>query len=171
MMSNTNVEHETQAPEGTSYDLNDKEVSISRRAFLGGLVGFGAVLWGIVIAGVPVLSFLWPKKEEEITITELVFDKKIDEFPPGSSKNLMFGSIPVLLVHNANGTLSAFNAKCTHLGCTVQYQQDKKRIFCACHGGVYDPQSGKNVSGPPPAPLDEMVANVTDDGSIVIKRA
>ena len=152
------------------YDLANPEVNFGRRAFLGGVVGLGATLWALLIGGTPLLSYLWPKKTEEVALTELTFEKKISEFPPGSSKNFMYGSIPALLI-NVGGKLSLFNAKCTHLGCTVQFQEDKNRIFCACHGGTYNPETGKNIAGPPPAPLTPMIAEVKDDGTILIKRA
>jgi cytochrome b6-f complex iron-sulfur subunit len=162
--------HSPEHPDAQRYDLANPEVNFGRRAFLGGVVGLGATLWALLIGGTPLLSYLWPKKTEEVAIKELKFEKKITEFPPGSSKNFMYGSMPALLI-NVGGTLSVFNAKCTHLGCTVQYQEEKKKIYCACHGGTYDPQTGKNIAGPPPAPLTPLKAEVQDDGTILIKKA
>ncbi len=52
----------------------------------------------------------------------------------------------------------AFNAICTHTDCTVEFLPEKGVIFCACHGGTYD-LNGRNISGPPPRPLEEY--NVT----------
>ena len=40
-------------------------------------------------------------------------------------------------------------------------------IECACHGGVYDPRSGTNVSGPPPKPLKKYAVKMAPDGVIV----
>jgi len=44
------------------------------------------------------------------------------------------------------------------------------RIHCSCHGGVYDPHTGKNVSGPPPKPLKAYKVNVGTT-NIVVSRA
>jgi len=159
-----NVEH-------NEYDLDDDTVSFGRRAFVGGIAGFGVALWALIMGGGPLLSFLWPEKNDAIVLDELVFETKLADFPPGSSKNLMFGSIAALLIHEDSGKVVAYNAKCSHLGCTVQYQKDKSRIFCACHGGTYDPDTGKVLGGPPPKGLDPLVAEVSDDGTITIKRA
>jgi nitrite reductase/ring-hydroxylating ferredoxin subunit len=153
------------------YDLDSKEVSFSRRAFFGGIIGLGATLWALLVGGTPILSFLWPKKSEAVAISELVLDFKLADFPEGASKNFIFGSIPALLIHGKGGKLTVFNAKCTHLGCTVGYQEDKNLIYCACHGGTYDPNTGKNVGGPPPAPLTPLVAEVAADGTITVKKA
>jgi Rieske Fe-S protein len=48
----------------------------------------------------------------------------------------------------------AFTAVCTHLNCTVQYRDDLKEIWCACHNGHFD-LNGQVISGPPPRPLKE----------------
>lgn len=64
-----------------------------------------------------------------------------------------FGGQPCLIIRTADGEIKAFNAVCTHLQCTVEFRPLKADIFCNCHDGVYD-LSGRNVSGPPPRPLE-----------------
>ena len=64
----------------------------------------------------------------------------------------------------------ALTAVCTHLGCTVQFDKERKAIYCACHGGMYDPKTGANISGPPPKPLVRYAAQVLP-GKVVISRA
>ncbi|MDE6885944.1 MAG: ubiquinol-cytochrome c reductase iron-sulfur subunit [Helicobacteraceae bacterium] len=54
---------------------------------------------------------------------------------------------------------------CTHLGCIPQYFADKKEFVCACHGGVFS-SSGKNMSGPPPRPMDIPPFNI--DGTKLV---
>jgi thiosulfate dehydrogenase [quinone] large subunit len=58
---------------------------------------------------------------------------------------------PDILIRQADGSLSAFSAVCTHAGCTVGY--DGREIYCPCHGGVYNPETGEVESGPPPEGL------------------
>jgi len=41
---------------------------------------------------------------------------------------------------------------CTHLGCTVGWNQEQKRFVCPCHGSQYDGQ-GRVVNGPAKRPL------------------
>ncbi|MBK8190648.1 MAG: Rieske (2Fe-2S) protein [Vampirovibrionales bacterium] len=89
---------------------------------------------------------------------------KASEFPNNSARNFQFGRKPAILVRNPQGELHAFIAVCTHLGCTVQFSSEKEDIWCACHGGRYDLNSGKNMSGPPPKPLTPLkVATVKGD--------
>jgi cytochrome b6-f complex iron-sulfur subunit len=73
-----------------------------------------------------------------------------------------------LLVRLASGEFRAYSATCTHLGCIVQYRPDIGQIWCACHNGHFD-LNGRNVQGPPPAPLETYTVNVRDD-QIVVSR-
>lgn len=54
-----------------------------------------------------------------------------------------------MLLHLPGGRFVAYSQKCTHLSCAVYYQPDQARLFCPCHDGVYDPESGDPVAGPP----------------------
>jgi cytochrome b6-f complex iron-sulfur subunit len=137
-----------------------------RRLMLKGIIALFAIVWAALPLGV-VLRYLWPKTVEVVTVKEMVLGKLAD-FPPGTAKNFQFGSLAALFIHTPDGKLHAYKAKCSHLGCTVQYQEPGNKIYCACHGGTYDPNSGKNVAGPPPKPLGLLVAEVVN-GEIVIK--
>jgi cytochrome b6-f complex iron-sulfur subunit len=86
---------------------------------------------------------------------------------PGTALMFKFGSKPAMLIHHKDDTWVAMFAVCKHLGCTVQYEGDKDRIYCACHGGVYNSHTGGNVSGPPPKPLDMLAVKVTEDAVVV----
>jgi Rieske Fe-S protein len=91
-----------------------------------------------------------------------------DDIPTNGAEIFRFGSRPGILVRTASGELRAFSAACTHLGCIVQYRPDIGHIWCACHNGHFD-LSGRNIEGPPPAPLDVFAVNVRDD-QIVVSR-
>jgi cytochrome b6-f complex iron-sulfur subunit len=153
---------------GDPYSLEEGKTPLSRRIFLGGLVGALGAVWAAVLA-YPLFRYILPKQVAGEVVTELVACKVAD-LPPNSAKNVKFGAFPAIVINSPQGVLTAFIAKCTHLGCTVQYQPDKTQIYCACHGGQYDPKSGKNVGGPPPAPLPVLKAEIVKD-DIVIKRA
>jgi Rieske Fe-S protein len=56
---------------------------------------------------------------------------------------------PALLIHQLNGNFVAFDAVCTHAGCTVQFDAKRQLIVCPCHGATYDPaQAAKPIGGP-----------------------
>jgi len=151
------------------HQLRDIQ-SPGRRRLLGMIVGLFAALWS-VMAAYPIFRYLNPPKTagQQSNIASLtVADAK--DIPAGSARNFQFGSIPAIVVHTEDGQFHAFNAICTHLGCTVQFREDMDRIWCACHGGQYDPETGKNLAGPPPKPLAPLKAEV-QNGKVVVSRA
>jgi cytochrome b6-f complex iron-sulfur subunit len=141
---------------------------MDRRHFIntlltGGLVGWiGSVLY-------PVISFLKPPKIPEAQVSSVKAGLAA-EFPANSGQIVKFGNRPVIVVHTDAGDFRAFSATCTHLDCIVQYRDDLKQIWCACHNGLYDTQ-GRNVSGPPPRPLEEFAVNVVNGEILVSEMA
>ena len=55
-------------------------------------------------------------------------------------------------VYRSKGELIALSPVCTHLGCTVSFDEDRDSFACPCHGGLYD-REGNVIGGPPPKPL------------------
>jgi cytochrome b6-f complex iron-sulfur subunit len=94
----------------------------------------------------------------------------VSAFPVNTAQIVKFGRKPVILVREQSGEFSALSATCTHLECIVQYRGDLKQIWCACHNGLYD-LHGRNVSGPPPRPLEEYAVNIVGDEILVSKKA
>ena len=60
-----------------------------------------------------------------------------------------------------------FNTTCTHLGCAVHWDKNKKLFVCACHGGMFD-KDGNVTAGPPPRPLDRYIFKV-EDGQLFVE--
>jgi cytochrome b6-f complex iron-sulfur subunit len=131
--------------------------------FLGGglLASFASFLY-------PVLRYLVPPRVAELGGEEVVA-AKVGELKANSAKIFRFGSRPGLLVLTNDGTYRALSATCTHLGCTVQYRSDLREVWCACHNGIYD-LNGRNVSGPPPRPLDAFDVHVRGDEVVVSRK-
>jgi cytochrome b6-f complex iron-sulfur subunit len=140
----------------------------SKRGFLklvlsGGLVALvGSILY-------PILAYLKPPKQAEVEVSS-VKAGKLSEIPKDSGMIVKFGSKPVILLRTAAGDLRAFSATCTHLDCTVQYKKELGLIWCACHNGKYD-LNGRNVSGPPPRPLDEYRVVIQGDEVSISKKS
>lgn len=57
-----------------------------------------------------------------------------------------------VFIVSSSGKLTVLSAVCSHLGCLVNYRKESKEFVCPCHGGKYD-ITGRNIAGPPPAPL------------------
>lgn len=147
---------------------NLKNAHAGRRNFLkyiinGGLVGF------IISIFYPLISYLKPPKQEDVKVLS-VSAGKLDNLEKDTGKIVQFGTKPVLLIRTQNDKLLAFDAICTHLDCTVQYKSNMGVIWCACHNGKYD-LSGRNISGPPPKPLQPFNVVLKGDEIIISKQS
>jgi Rieske Fe-S protein len=60
----------------------------------------------------------------------------------------------------------AVSAACSHLGCIVTWDEEKKIFQCPCHDGRYD-MEGRVISGPPPGPLKRHKTKI-EDGKIFL---
>ena len=141
--------------------------TISRRGFINYLVSAGGVaLWGAIIY--PMVRYLIPPEVPEATSSSVVAGN-LEELPPNSGKIFRFGDKAGILIRTPTGEFKAFSATCTHLSCTVQYRSDASHIWCACHNGHYD-LNGKNISGPPPRPLEEYSVFVKGNEIVVSKK-
>jgi cytochrome b6-f complex iron-sulfur subunit len=147
--------------------IEEAESTPTRRAFL-----LAAAAAGLCYAGAmayPIYRYLASPAEmaaNESAVAEVTL-KNAQTLPAASALMFKFGSSPAMLIHGEDGAWVAFSAVCTHLGCTVQFEPQMNRIHCACHGGVYDAHTGKNVSGPPPRPLTAYKVSVGADNVVV----
>jgi cytochrome b6-f complex iron-sulfur subunit len=136
----------------------------TRRAFLAAASAAG--LCYTAALAYPIYRYLASPAEmasSASAITEVSL-KDAQKLPLGSVLMFKFGTSPAMLIHHQDGSWVGLSAVCTHLGCTVQYEPQANRIHCACHGGVYDPRTGANVSGPPPRPLRLFKVAVNETG-------
>lgn len=74
----------------------------------------------------------------------------------------------VYVRRDATGTFSAFSARCTHLGCTVDWDGHRRQYVCPCHHGVYD-EAGKHLSGPPPKLFRKLLTRVDARGVLSVQ--
>jgi cytochrome b6-f complex iron-sulfur subunit len=141
--------------------------SLPRRRFAEVLLGAGFVATAIAFV-YPVLRYLIPPKQSDLG-SDSVIAGRVGELKPNSGKIFRFGSRPGLLIRTASGEYRAMSATCTHLSCTVQYRPDLHEVWCACHNGLYD-LNGRNISGPPPRPLQAFDVQVRGDDIYVRRR-
>jgi Rieske Fe-S protein len=140
---------------------------LPRRRFVGALLGSGFLATAVAFL-YPVLRYLAPPKASDVG-GDAVVAGRVGELKPNSGKIFRFGNRPGLLIHTSSGEYRAMSATCTHLSCTVQYRDDLQQVWCACHNGKYD-LNGRNVSGPPPRPLEAFEVQVQGDEIFVRRR-
>jgi len=144
---------------------------VNKKSNLKEILDFIIGISGILLALALIFAakiYITPPMAADSSVSQVTV-AKVGELPINSAKIFRFGNKPAILINTAQGELKAFSAVCTHLNCTVQYSQENKLIWCACHNGKFD-LNGKVISGPPPRPLEEFKVNLAGDEIIVSKQ-
>ncbi|MDR2233021.1 MAG: Rieske (2Fe-2S) protein [Tannerella sp.] len=77
------------------------------------------------------------------------------------------GDKPYILIHLSENEWRCFDQKCTHKGCLVKYVAEDKQVFCPCHKGVFNPENGAVVKGPPSKALPQLPVTIRE-GSVYV---
>lgn len=86
----------------------------------------------------------------------------VDNFTPGTITPIPEGKC--YLVRNTTGGFLALYRQCTHLSCSVIWEQDQFR--CPCHGSAFT-MEGKTISPPAPHPLTAFEVQI-ENGQVRI---
>lgn len=145
------------------------EAKQTRRSFLNWVLG-GGVLATVGAIVYPAWRFITPPPSGEANVSQvkLPFKRADLAAEPQKAKTFKFGRSIGIIVLTDSGELKALSASCTHLDCTVQHRPDLGILWCACHNGRYD-LDGKNISGPPPRPLEKYAVNEVGEDIFVAK--
>jgi menaquinol-cytochrome c reductase iron-sulfur subunit len=155
------------------------EDSVTRRSFLGVLLGFGTVVMGAALS-VPLIRFaLHPllTKTTEIGWSDV---GKIDEFASltAPAKRVIeveqrdawrkiISEKPVYVVPAKNGTVRVLSPVCPHLGCSIPWNETKREFICPCHVAVFA-MDGTKISGPAPRSMDDLESKV-ENGTLKVR--
>ena len=143
---------------------------MKRRDFLKGIIKSFFVLLAAVLV-LPVLS-LYPSRIKKKTVSFFpVLDE--DELPRQGVRRAEFFyesrgrriHTKVFVVVSEEGMI-ALSPVCSHLGCLVNWDNNKKEFLCPCHGGRYG-MNGRVIAGPPPEPLRRLPFEIRDGKAYV----
>jgi Rieske Fe-S protein len=132
---------------------------MTRRAFLINII---KSFFALIAAGAfAALWYIYPSTAKKRRL-QYVFVLDDDELPKRGVRKVEFkysvDDIEILnrafLVVGEKG-LNVFSPVCTHLGCYVNWDNNRKEFLCPCHGGRYNIY-GQVIAGPPPKPLNRL---------------
>ena len=91
------------------------------------------------------------------------------EFDLGDANNFLPGSRMILpdipaVIYNNSGALVAYSLTCTHLGCTIE-PEDEEDFACPCHGSRYT-KDGSVLKGPANKPLRQLRLETLEDHTL-----
>jgi Rieske Fe-S protein len=132
---------------------------MTRRKFLKGIIKSFFVLLstGVFTA----VWYIYPSKVNK-RLLQFVYVLDVDDLPKRGVRKVEFkysvAESEILnrafLSVNEKG-LIAFSPVCTHLGCYVNWDNNRKEFLCPCHGGRYNSE-GQVIAGPPPKSLTRL---------------
>ena len=140
----------------------DADDLVSRRRFL----QFAVYTSGALFSGTALLALLGLLSRPEQTEAQPV--ARAADVPEGQ---VLYFTYPTpddqaVLLHLPGGRFVAYSQRCTHLSCAVYYQAERGRLYCPCHEGVFDPQTGEPIAGPPQRRLAQI--RLRQDGDMLV---
>jgi cytochrome b6-f complex iron-sulfur subunit len=93
-----------------------------------------------------------PRKTESI-----VTAGPLEKFTPSTVTPIPQGQFH--LARLEDGSLLALSRRCTHLGCSVPWNEEERRFVCPCHGSAFS-LTGEVLTGPAPRPLDTFPVRI-----------
>lgn len=158
---------------------SQKEDGLSRRAFLDKSISvFG---WGVIATSLGAglfenMRFLYPKvvfhppsKYIIGGINDFASDKQPDAYGV-ISVDARFKKDHRFFVVRDKERIFALYARCTHLGCTVNWFEDLNIFKCPCHGSEFH-SNGHEFAGPAPRPLDRHHITMDSEKRIIVDTA
>jgi len=142
---------------GTYMTSNTTSTPLSRRDFLqtawfslGGIVALE--LGGLTLA------YLQPRLTEG-EFGSIITVGQVSDYPPGSVTHISNGRF--YLVRLEDGGFIAVYQRCTHLGCSVPWDQTLGKFVCPCHNSQFTTK-GEVLNPPAPRPLDIFPITIED---------
>lgn len=77
---------------------------------------------------------------------------------------------PCILLRGPAGQVRAFSQVCTHLSCAVVHHPDEGKLFCPCHHGWFEADSGVPAGGPPTRRLTRIRLEVRGENIYAVGR-
>lgn len=146
---------------------------LTRRSFLGVLLGFGTVVVGAALS-VPLLRFALHPLLTTTTKTDWSDIGKVDEFasltvPVKKSITVeqrdgwrkIISEKAIYILPKKDGVLRVLSPICPHLGCSIPWLEAKQQFICPCHTAIFAPD-GSRVSGPAPRSMDDLESKIED---------
>lgn len=106
-----------------------------------------------------VVSFLRPRSAPEGE-AGIVVAGPVSSFEPGTVTAFQRGKF--YLSRLEDGGFLALSRECTHLGCTVPWDDEEGEFVCPCHASAYDAR-GAVINSPAPRPLDLFPIRIEND--------
>jgi len=130
---------------------------MERRGFIKKGLSWLAYIFGAAVLAYPVFSFISFRKVRKKTVV----------FHPAEQLAAANFKEGVYLIRKGTD-FKALSARCTHLGCTLNFDAVSQQFKCPCHGSLFA-ISGKWISGPAGKDLIRIPVRREADGDMEVQ--
>lgn len=151
---------------------------ISRRNFAKFMTAALGSIMGVVM-GIPIIGYLIDPALKTESGEAWIPLGPLENFPMGTPNVFSFtrsningwektvNSYGGFVLRKSETDLLVLSSHCTHLGCTVNWEDARGEYVCPCHNAQFSLE-GEVLGGPPPRPLDRYETNV-EEGVLMIR--
>lgn len=145
-------------------DVGNSSSHTSRRRFCTDLL---LTSTGLVVVAAPTTTKILAAQDSMVAYPPRKIENA-ETVLPGSSLyfNYPTRNDPAVLLRLSEGEYRAYSRRCSHGGCSVDFDAPSRCLKCPCHQGAYDARLGHVMFGPPRRPLDEIVLQVRSGGYV-----
>jgi Rieske Fe-S protein len=138
---------------------------MKRRVFLERLVQWSAITGISVLTLFGIFPELLNKRKFR---SKVILGKREQVFSQNNVITKRINNETIIIMQDQSGDIQAFNAKCTHAGCLVEWKEDSNSFLCKCHGGAFN-KKGDPIAGPPKKPLKtHLIEKRVSSGDIIL---
>jgi Rieske Fe-S protein len=154
-----------------------------RRRFLKWLTGGLGALFGAVL-GIPAIAYLIDPRHRAAPAGDFKTVGRLSELKPEVPQQVVLRDLRwdawtlhpndvigrVWLVRRDQDTVDAYTTICPHLGCSINFEDNKKQFICPCHNGTWDLASCQPVKladriNPAPRGMDRLELQLVPDSA------
>ena len=147
---NRTVKHQTSE--------NNIHMKKTRRDFFKTVWKGLGIIAGVELGGLTI-HYLADRQNKKDVNNSSIFEVGFpNEFPKGSVTPFRVGNF--YLIHSVDGGFLAISLKCTHLGCSIIWDEKQNQFLCPCHSSKFS-ILGDVLNTPAPRALDIYIVSVS----------
>jgi len=143
--------------------VQEQKPKLSRHDFIKKTWKILGVIAGVEVAALTV-NVLSPRKNDG-SVKKVLEAGSVKDFPNNSVTPFRQGQF--YLVRRDDGGFLAVSLKCSHLGCSIAWNESENKFICPCHSSSFD-INGEVLNPPAPRALDIYEISI-DNGLIRVQ--
>lgn len=140
--------------------VKEQKPKLSRHEFLKRTWKVLGVIAGVEVAALTV-NALSPRKDSN-SASRILNAGSVNDYPKNSVTPFRQGQF--YLVRRNDGGFLAVSLKCSHLGCSIAWNENENKFICPCHSSSFD-INGEVLHPPAPRALD--IYEISIDNGII----